>query len=365
MYRKIIFLLLLSMLFTVTVSAADDYITETEDGMRRIPYNSALRSATRNLPGITAFDDLISDMTDMRYQLHDLREFRRRQGTASREEMIRLDRQIGDLSAQINTMREAQNMVRVGTEASMRASIIAIANTELDIKLLEASLAHGRIELENAKLRLNAGLISESAVQDADLALQAQEATLAALAVTLETERQTLNRIIQRPIAGNYYVGFERELIELPVLTDQFIRRTVARQPNVRQAEIARGRARAALNDQDAAFGTPERQARQRAYDQAVREYNDARRALETAMRNTHNNLTALLHSNDSLEIDLQRAKDRLNTVELNYQAGLATPFDIEAAQLEILRAEISIEKNLNTFWNLQFIFENPFLAAL
>ena len=362
LFKNVVFVMLASLIFAVPVWAEEAEVV-TESGARRIPYNVAVRGATRNLADVTVFDNAIDDMTEIRQQLQDMLTFRRRQG-ADRYVIIQLEREIGELGAQINTMRAAQSMVRTSTEFAMRNSITTINNTLLDIKLLEATLAHSRIEFENAGLRMAAGLISESDYNDAELALQAQEANLAALLVSLDVERQDLNRIIQRPVTGYYYVGFDRALIDLPTNLDQAMRRTISRQPNVRQREIARGRARATLNDQDAVFGSPERQRRQRDYDQATREYNDARRAVETVIRNQYNTLTMLLHNNESLEIELQRAEEQLAVVELNVAAGLATIFDIEMARLSILQAEVAIERNLNMFWNAQFIFENPFLMA-
>ena len=357
MIKKIVFILLASVLFAVPVLAQ----TGEAQG---IPYSVAVRGATRNLPAITAFDDLVTDLQDARQSLQDLLRLRRATGIMTHAERIQLERQIADLGAEINTMRALQDMARISTEFAMRNTMTTIANTRLDILMLEATIAQERVNLNNTRLRLNAGLISATDMRAAELAFQQQEANLSALNVTLETERQSLNRILQRSITGNYYVSYDRELLELPVDLEQHIRREARRQPNVRRQEIAMNRARAAFRDQDVEPGSPERRSRERAYNQAVREHNETLRGVETAMRNQYNALTLLMHQNDSLEIDLQRAVERLEAVTLNYQAGLATPFDIEAAELAILRIETSLERNLNIYWNAQFMFQNPFLLV-
>lgn len=380
MFKRIISVLLVSMLLVVPVWAQEDqeYQDEFQNGYQeiqdeyelqdeyqdphRIPYLVAVRGATRNVASVTALDTTIADLQELRQGLQDLREHMRRTGTHNRYEILQLDRQIGDLSANINSMRISQEMARISTEFSMRNTMTTIANTQLDIQLLESTLEHDRTNLHIAQLRFDAGLISESDLRALDLNVQQRESNLAALQVTLATEQQSLNRILQRSLTGYYYVYHNRELIELPANMDNHIRNTVGRQPNVRQRYIARGRARAVLNLGDAPFGSPARQERERNYNQATREYNEARRNVESALRNQYNTLTMLLQQNESLAIDLQRANERLETVTLNYQAGLATPFDVEAARLGILNAELSIERNLNTFWNAQFMFEHPFL---
>jgi len=360
MLKRIVSIVLACILFTV--SAVPVFAQERE--AQAIPYIVAVRGATRNLPAITAFDDLVSDLQDARQSLQDLLRLRRATGTMAAADRIQLERQIADLGAEINIMRALQDMARTSTEFAMRNTMTTIANTQLDILLLQAVLIQEEVTLNNTRLRLNAGLISASDMRAAELAFQQQEANLAALEVSLETDRQSLNRILQRSITGHYYVTYDRELLELPTDLEQHIRRVARRQPNVRRQEITMTRARAAFRDQDVEVGSPERRARERAYNQAVREHNETLRGVETAMRNQYNALVLLMYQNDSLAIDLQRATERLEAVTLNYQAGLATPFDIEAAELAILRIETSIERNLNTYWNAQFMFQNPFLLV-
>jgi len=359
MFKRIFaFLLVFSLLAPVSVGAAE---AEPE----RILYAIAVRGAVRNLPAITQFDDAIDDMVDMRYQLRDLAAHFRRSGTAAEAEVIRIERQIGDLSASISNMRAIQEMTRAVTEFSMRNSITAINNMVLDIELLEATLAHEQVTVDNLELRHRAGLVSESDLRAAQLGLQQRETNLAALTVSLETERQNLNRILQRPVTGNFYVAFEREIIELPADLNRHISRVAHRQPNIRQRDNTLNRARSAQDDRDVPIGSAEHRSRERAVTQAERERTESLRAMEAEIRSLYNNITMLMHTSESLEIDLQRAKERLETVELNYQTGLATRFDVEGARLAVLGNEIALEKNLNTLWSMQFLFENPFIRLM
>ena len=357
--KTMFFVLLASIVFAVPAFANE---VNEASGPERIPYITALRSSLRNLPGITAFDDQIDDMTEVRDDLRSLLELRRVSGTLTRPEELQMQRQIANLGSHIQSMRVAQDTVRIGTEFSMRNSITTINNTTLDIELMEATLAYYQNNLNTAQLRFNAGLISESALQAAELSVQQRESNLAALLVNLESARHDLNRTLQRPVTDYVYIFFDRELMELPDNLDRHIRDVVSSQPNVRQREIAYNRARAYLSDLRTDFGNPVRAQLERERDQARREYNEIRRNVETAMRNHYNNLTAMLHNKESLAIDLTRALDRYEIATLNYQAGLATRFDIEAAERGVLAAEIALERTLNNFWNAQFLFENPFL---
>ena len=358
MIKKFFAVLLVAIMMTTTSVLAEETAT-------RIQYNMAVRGAINNLPALTGMDDLIRDIDEMRTSLRNWRNHIERTGHGTLVEIAELDRQIGDLGAQINTMRITQEILRTSTEFAMRNSMVSIANTELDIKLLEANLAHERISLENTRLRLAAGLVSESDFNVAELALQQREAELAARQVSLTTERQNLNRILQRSITGDYYIVVNKELMELPADLNAHVRRYAPRQPNVRQRDITVGRARSALSAVFTDFGTPERAERERAYNQAQRERTETLRATETAIRNQYNNMRALMHQNQSLEIDLLRANERLEVARLNHAAGMATPFDILTAELAITRIEISLQRNFNNYWNMQFAFQNPFLLAI
>lgn len=351
-------LLILIMMSTSVLAAENAETTAT-----RVPYSIALRGAINNLPALTGMDDMIDELYDLRRSLRNLRDVRDRAGSATREELSEMDRQIGELTAQMNTMRITQEILRTSTEFSMRSSMTAIANIELDIKLMEANLELDRLALQNSALRLTAGLISESDFNIAELELQQQEADLAARRVSLETEQQNLNRILQRSIAGNYYVVVDKTLIDLPEDLNGHVRRAAPRQANVRQRDIAVNRARALWNDEVLRF-SPERASLERSLNQAQRERAEALRSTETIIRNQYNNLQALNRQNDSLNIELQRANERLEVARLNQQAGRATPYDISRAELAILQIEISLQRNFNNAWNAQFIFENPFLLA-
>ena len=357
MLRKISFLVLLFALFAVPVYAEDTDVI-------RIPYNAALRAAQNNLPAITRFDELIENMQDTREDLRRLYAVLVRLEETTQEELDEIDQQIAELSANIQLMGINKEMSRISTELTMRNALTSIANTELDIRLSEARLEQDRTNLHVAELRFEAGLISETALREAELDLQQNEANLYALNTTLVGDRQNLNRIIQRTLTGNYYIVYERELTDLPANLNNFINQRVNRQPTVRIADINLSRARVALRQFETAFGSTERAVRERAVTQAERERAEAIHNIEAAMRSQYNTLTTILRSNESLEIDLQRATERRDSVIISYEAGFATAFDVAAAELAILAAEIGIERNLNNFWNLQFLFVNPFLVS-
>ena len=363
MLKKMIKSFFAVLLVTIMV-ATPVFAAEIGDAaVTRIPYNIAVRGAINNLPALTGMDDAIDDIYEVRRHLRNWRDHRDRSGSGTREEIAELDRQVGDLTAQMNTMRITQEILRTSTEFSMRNSMTSIANIELDIKLMEANLEIERLALQNAALRLAAGLISESDFNIAELALQQREADLATRQVSLETEQQNLNRILQRSITGNYYVAVDKVLIDLPEDLNGHVRRAAPRQANVRQRDIAVNRARALWNDEVLRF-SDERASLERSLNQAQRERADALRATETAIRNQYNNLQALNRQNDSLNIELLRANERLEVVRLNQRAGRATPYDISRAELAILQIEVSLQRNFNNAWNAQFAFENPFLLV-
>ncbi|MCL1998844.1 MAG: TolC family protein [Turicibacter sp.] len=359
MMKKVLgFALLLSLAFGVMVQAAEEAAEIDE-----IQYVTALRGALRDLPALLAIEDSINSLTEARDNLQGILILRRQAGTHLLDGGLgELEAQIADLSANINNMRAIQTITRLGTEFSLRNSIVTINNALLDIYLLERTIEQYQRDLSTANLRLNAGLISDSDLRSTELALQQRESSLVSLRISLETEYQNLNRILQRNATTPIQVVVEKELIELPTNLDEFVRQTLRTQPNIRQQEITFDRARSAVSAVHPM--DPQRTSLERARNQAERELLDTRRATELAMRNQHNTLEILLINHESLEIDLARALERVETVEANQRAGFATLLDIEAARLAVLSAEIAIERNFNNLWNLQFTLKNPFLLT-
>ncbi|MCL1987875.1 MAG: TolC family protein [Firmicutes bacterium] len=365
MLKKLLFTIATISIMIVAPLAVQAARPAGQDEPTRVPYSIALGHATRNLPAITTFDANIRNLEETRDRLQDLLNFRRQRGESFPGEIIQLDNQIGEITATIHNLRLAREMTTISTELTLRNSLTNIANFELDIQLLEATIAREQINVENTRLRFAAGMVSESDLNTAELALEQMDTDFASLQVSLSSERQNLNRILQRQLTGNYYIMHDWDLLELPSNNlDEFVRRTALRQPTVRQRDVALGRARAVVNNTPAPIGSFERTEQERAVTQADRELAATIRAVETAIRNQYNNLTMLQNSNVSLEIDLQRANERLNTANLNFQVGRATQFEIEGIELEIFRIETAIQRNLNNFWNAQFMLENAFLVA-
>jgi len=334
---------------------------------QQIRFDRAMQMALANSSALVDLEDRLENLTEQRDALRNLLELRRFAGTITPPEEAALLRQIADLNAVIHTMQYGRTMTRVGVEMQLLAILVTIRNLELDIYLAEANIIQYENNVNIAQLRLNSGLGSESDLRTAEMNLQQREAGLSTQRVSLETEWNSLRRLLQLSMDHYFYIDYEMIINPLPTDLNQHIRDITTRQrqmpPNLRQREVTLNRARAVLNDtvnQD----TPARTQAQRAHDQAVRERDELIRTLETGIRNQYNTIRMLQQTYESLQIGLAQAVERRDVAQLNYQAGLVTPFVIESAELGILAAEIAIQKNLHTQWLSQFRFDNPFLLA-
>ena len=332
-----------------------------------ISYAEALHKALHELPAIRDIDAMIREVRLERRALQDFRRFEEQMGASSRDELARISRQISDLDDYISTLQLNEEMVRIGIEFSLRSAITDIANMRLDLQLMELALEQEQAAFNRARLRFNTGLISRNEFTSAETALQYQKSELAALRILLEAEQQNLNRILQQPITSSFCIYFDRELIELPGRLNNHIQQMIRRQPCYRRLEMAVNRARVqrryAVCDRDF-YGVDTRDERTRAYNQAVRERNEARRNLETAIRGHFNTLTVLLRQNEALEVELQQAMGRYEAILLRYRAGMVRSPEVEAVRFAVIKAEIALEQHLNKFWNAQFLFEHPFLLV-
>jgi hypothetical protein len=332
-------------------------------------YNDAVTMATRNLTSLLTLDDAISQLRDALKTVTDERDaminsyspmMRPYVESAIRDAFVPY---IRPLERRINELRYSQDMIKLGTELQLLNSINAIENALLDIALTELAIEQDEASLEAARARWERGTGSESDYRAAEFSLAQRRVNLSALRVSLDNERMSLSRLLNKPVTEVYAVDYGARTPALPDDLEAYIAKALKEQPNILQKESEAARAKA---EYDESSGAPqsERDALKRAQTRAERELEDMKKNLELAIRKQYNNILALQYNGESLEIDLKRANDRLETLRLNLDAGLVTPLELGAGRLGVESAKAAIAKNNNNYRIMLFMFANPFLLA-
>jgi hypothetical protein len=342
----------------------------------KLSYNDALFLALYDLSSIATLDEnakLMQEQLDDLQKL--LRDTRRNPAEPNlltdllvqmmiippQPTVAQLRHAISNLERQMESLELNRRIINTGIEMSLRNALVNIANLELDINLLEATIELNEENLRRTTLRRQFGLASDNDQRVAEQTLTQNRTNLETLLITLANEKQSLSKILQLPLEQVVTVEWERRFVQIPDNLQGYIEVQTAASPVIKQREIAIEirKANLDINEDDS-----KKLSLQNEYDQALRELNDAKLALEAAIRLSNQNKNQLLTREEALKIDAEKAADQERTLQAHLNLGFITQFEIDQIRLSILNTEIQLEKNLNQLWVLQFAYLNPFLLA-
>ena len=329
-----------------------------------IKYADAVKMATKKLSGVVSLEDSKSLLSEQKKY-------------ASSTEAWHIDKQIDSLKLN-------QDMVKISTEVSLRNILVNIENYGLDIGLLEETIVQNEANVVRVGLRRQYGMASDNDLRAAEQALAQNQANLDALLISLENEKINLNKILQLPLTQASVVDYERAAENPPEDLEKYIKDKLKKDPSVKQKQNTLDMKKREYDDyieqqrlirlqiyygllkpEEAPPVDPMREISLKSeYDKAKRELDDAKKAMETAIRANCNNLEQIRQRQVSLLVDLEKANDSYETATAHLQAGFATQYDVDNALLAISNTNVSIQKNLNSYWTLRFLFNHPFLLS-
>jgi hypothetical protein len=255
-------------------------------------------------------------------------------------------------------------MVEATTEYMLRSALAQIATDEMDLQMLNESVKLKEANVKNLSLKLELGMASQNDLTKAQQELRQDKVNADLMVLRLEDDKASLNMILQVPFDKEHIVDFDPEVE--PVNTSNisgFVRDAAAKDPSLAIKQTAIDAAKYVI-DTFSSTEQSQKLEKQNDLNTASRDYDDTKRALETAARSSYNKLVQQQENEKSLSIDLEKAWDAYNTLVVSYQAGLATIQELDQAKLGILQAEAALKKNEYSHWTLSFAIKHPFLLA-
>jgi hypothetical protein len=240
---------------------------------------------------------------------------------------------------------------------------------------MEAVIQLNEENLRRTALRHEFGRVSGNELRSAEQTLLQSQMNREALEMNRAMEVRALNRILQKDPEAAVTVSFEREFSPVPEDLSQYITSKVGNEPVVTRRRLATNGTEPSIVqrqltlatkkiEQDANEDENRQQSFDNEFDKALRDLNDARRAMDSAIRTGHQNMEQLLKRQEALLIDLEKAENQWHNINAHLNRGMVTQFEADQAALAILNIEISIEKNWNQLWLLDFMFQHPFLLG-
>ncbi|MDR1538716.1 MAG: TolC family protein [Clostridiales bacterium] len=276
-------------------------------------------------------------------------------------EALRGLRQIED---SLENIPHNEEVVKHTTEYMLRNSLSTLAADEMDLQMLKETIKLKEQNIKNLKLKLDLGMTSENDLTKAQQELDQDKVNVELLALRVQNDKSSLNKVLLAPLDKEYIVDFEPVVAPVSVAnTTALINDAVNKDPTLLLKQIAMEAAKYAI-DNYSDTEVHSKLEKETEYNRAARDLEDTRRNLESAVRTSYNKLSQLQENEKSLKIDLEKARNTYNTMTTNYKAGLVTLYDLDQAKVGILSAETALAKNEYNHWTLAFAVLHPFLLA-
>jgi len=256
-------------------------------------------------------------------------------------------------------------------ESALRSIVSSIEKAQMDMLLLDENIRLAKFNLEkNIKLRFELGLVSENAVREATRALEQLQREHDAARISLASDKEGLALVLGYRADENVSIHYRAEFVEESIDLDSLIR-SIGKRPTIVIKERVYLQAKYEHDTSTATYDRFLMNERQEsrlekwnAMERARRAWEDAISDMERGIRSAYNDLKSLEENHRRLEIALDKARDAYATALVNLNAGQITRYEADKERMEILKAEIALQKNIQLVDSKRFILERPDLIS-
>ncbi len=282
-------------------------------------------------------------------------------------------RSVSTLEAEISNSQLNETLLKDTSQMLLLSSISTIASAEMDIQLMEETIALETVNLNNLKLKNQLGMASQEEVNASKEKLATYETNLAALRLSLKTGRQSLNKLLQNSPDKEVRVDYIPKVVTISEPMTQFASAKLASSIMTKQMENTVNKEKEKLdsgihlidpNDLTNEAYNFDKLERETALNKAVRDLESTKTDMKNDIYSAYNQLKQLEQQRKTIELELQKAKSDYKTMVTNYEAGMVTIFNVNQLRLAILKNEIDLAKNAYTHANLYYAINHPDLLG-
>lgn len=345
-----------------------------EEGSTILSYQEALDKAIKNNNSLQTLTETLNYI-DEQYEQTDNDYFI---SLTSGNDMAQRSylRALVQMSQQIDNKSLNEKLIKGSTEYLLKNSLKTIAESQMDRQLLDENIKLAEVNIQNLNLKLSLGMVSQNEVKQAQQNYEQSLTNLEMLDLVIADEKLVLNNLLGYKPKDKIIVDFAPVFEAFEYDLELAIKR-ISSDPSILLKKSAVDIAEYNLdtsyttvteammmNRTGSSTPSESKLDLTNKYNQAKRDYDDAKINMEKTMRTTYNNILKLEVTQKSLELDLEKAIDAFNTAVVSFNAGMITQYEVNLSKLGILNAEIAIAKNLYTLENLKFMIQNPYLLS-
>lgn len=325
-----------------------------------VTYDNALKRACSSQQSIK---DSQRTLTGVKQELSDAQRAynQAKSDFAPDEELIELERAVLVLTNQRDSLEMDIESIKVNKEVAFRNSLTKIAEQELDMWLLEETIALNEQDLDRQAQLLQYGMTSQNAYDSAEQTLRQNRVNLEMMQITLRNERQALNQLLNRPLDEDIRIEYE---VDMKPRVSNLTNHVITKSRNDQTYKRVDLDVQLTRFDYANQYGGSNEYTREIQFKQAERSRDDAHKKVQATIRTSDKNLEQLLKTRESLELDLQKAEDDYQVLLVRMNAGLATQYDADSLMLNIYSKQAALTKNQYQYWKARFTFDYPFLNS-
>ena len=263
-----------------------------------------------------------------------------------------------------NRLQRDRDRLILSTETSLRSHLANIAGATLDVELLERNLDIQQQTLEQLQLRHRHGLASDQEVREAEHTLELARLNLEMLNLTLQNERQQLNRLMFQPLNANIRVAYEIGNLGAPpeeAQLERFIQQNTERDHNLLRWQetvgIRRHEWQSQLDNPDVDNTYTRLQHRL-----ATLERDMAEQQAALHVRNVLAEWDRLVEQQVALEAALAQAQSDYDNMQSRLAAGMVTQLQVDMAALAVASQEAALVKHGYAFWIASLQLNHPYM---
>lgn len=245
---------------------------------------------------------------------------------------------------------------KTAVRTSIRRSFNTILGYELDLAFQRQSIEHQKILLDVAKKKVELGMMAQFDYNQQELKYNQAVQNIKTLETSIDTEYSNLGIMIDSntKYVIDYDVTKYDPIGEVDVVV--YANRRSYDSPSIKIQEIDLDQQEQQLKRTSAGS---EYDKAQNSYNQSKRKLADSKDQIETTVRSTYQSIKeSEVKYNQALQ-DLNRLREELEVLKVQYNVGSASGLDIENKNFELLSKEYEIKKTIIALDNAKYQFEN------
>lgn len=251
-------------------------------------------------------------------------------------------------------------VVEEGLEIGLISALNTYETSKINYLLAEDAIKLQKVNLDNAKIKYSVGMISESAVKDAENQYEQLLITLDSLETVLNSSRRAINIAMGINPLYDTHVEYDSSIsqedynnINLKLVVSDASTNSLT----IKQAENSVNQAERACHYYESTSDQREKEVNLKI---AKTNLLQAKRDVESNVRSSYDNLTQLVNNDRTLRVKEEDAINQYNNAVVSYNVGYITMYELRAAELAVTRAKCDIVQNELNYSALIYQLQHP-----